>query len=435
MILDERARWMGFWTLDRLRGGKVRKSYDEIRDAYRRGTSRKVTDKKLRSIISHAVRTTEFYSRFDENVSLTNLPIVNKDTYRANYDAFLSSDFSDKKGCRIMCTSGSTGTPLQVVQDPDKIARDTADGIFFGAMAGYYIGMRMAFIRVWVNNVRKSALRLYAENMIMAESADLSDDAIRRMLDEWTSKRVKVIVGYASALSEICKFIDRTGYDVSRMSVRSIIPISEAMPAGIRERLAELFDCPVQSWYSNEENGIMGIQPRDGDSYYIDTANYYYEILKLDSDEPAAPGEIGRIVITDLNNRAMPVIRYDNGDLASYELTDYGTRYRLVLKELYGRRSDIIYDTKGGALTPFVITNNLWDVEGVRQFQFIQTDVKNYIVRLNADKDKIDEADIMRRIGHYFGDDAVFTIEYVDEIPVLNSGKRKYIMNLCEKYK
>lgn len=334
-----------------------------------------------------------------------------------------------------MCTSGSTGTPLQVVQDPDKIAKDTADGIFFGAMAGYYIGMRMAFIRVWVNNVRKSKLRLYAENMIMAESADLSDDAIRRMLDEWTSKRVKVIVGYASALSEICKFIDRTGYDVSRMSVRSIIPISEAMPAGIRERLAELFDCPVQSWYSNEENGIMGIQPRDGDSYYIDTANYYYEILKLDSDEPAAPGELGRIVITDLNNRAMPMLRYDNGDLASYELTDYGTRYRLVLKELYGRRSDIIYDTKGGALTPFVITNNLWDVEGVRQFQFIQTDVKNYTVRLNADKEKIDEADIMRRIGHYFGDDAVFTIEYVDEIPVLNSGKRKYIMNLCEKYK
>ena len=257
----------------------------------------------------------------------------------------------------------------------------------------------------------------------------------RKMLDEWTSKHVKVIVGYASALSEICKFIDRTGYDVSRMSVRSIIPISEAMPAGIRERLAELFDCPVQSWYSNEENGIMGIQPRDGDSYYIDTANYYYEILKLDSDEPAAPGELGRIVITDLNNRAMPMLRYDNGDLASYELTDYGTRYRLVLKELYGRRSDIIYDTKGGALTPFVITNNLWDVEGVRQFQFIQTDVKNYTVRLNADKEKIDEADIMRRIGHYFGDDAVFTIEYVDEIPVLNSGKRKYIMNLCEKYK
>ena len=76
MIIDERARWMGFWVLDRLRGGKVRKSYDEIRDAYRRGTSRQVTEKKLRKIISHAVRTTEFYSRFDENVSLTDLPIL-----------------------------------------------------------------------------------------------------------------------------------------------------------------------------------------------------------------------------------------------------------------------------------------------------------------------------------------------------------------------
>lgn len=78
-------------------------------------------------------------------------------------------------------------------------------------------------------------------------------------------------------------------------------------------KLEKQFNCTVRSWYSNEENGIMGIQKEEDESYRIDTESYYYEILKLDSDEPAEPGELGRIVITDLYNYAIPLIRYDNG--------------------------------------------------------------------------------------------------------------------------
>ena len=178
----------------------------------------------------------------------------------------------------------------------------------------------------------------------------------------------------------------------------------------------------------------MGVQPPDGDSYYIDTENYYYEILKMDSDEPAAPGEPGRIVITDLNNYAFPIIRYDNGDIAVAERKQNGDRYRLILKELYGRRSDTIYDTEGNTLTPYIITNNLWDVEGVRQYQFIQNTETVYTLRLNGDREKMDMEDILGRIRPYFGENADIRIEFVDEIPVLNSGKRKYIQNLCEKY-
>ena len=333
-----------------------------------------------------------------------------------------------------MSTSGSTGTPLTVIQNSDKIAHDTAEGIFFGAMAGYYIGMKMGFLRVWVNNVKKGKLRLLAENMIMVDTSDLSDEGCRKMLDMFRKKRVKALVGYASSLGELSRYIDRNHVDTSGFAIRSIIPISESMPTVTRKRLSEQFSCPVQAWYSNEENGIMGVQPPDGDSYYIDTENYYYEILKMDSDEPAAPGEPGRIVITDLNNYAFPIIRYDNGDIAVAARRQRGDRMRLILKELYGRRSDTIYDTEGNALTPYVITNNLWDVEGVRQYQFIQNTETVYTLRLNGDREKMDTEDILGRIRPYFGENADIRIEFVDEIPVLNSGKRKYIQNLCEKY-
>ncbi len=431
MILDEKGRWFAFFFLDRLRGGKVRKYYDEIRKAYREGTSGKETDERVRAIISHAVRTTAYYHDFAPDTPLAEMPVVNKDTYREQYDAFLSNEYRDAKGSRVMSTSGSTGTPLSIIQDKDKIAHDTADGIFFGAMAGYYIGMKMGFLRVWVHSTMKSKLRLFAENMIMVDTSNLGDDAIREMLDMFKKKKVKCLIGYASSLAEISRYIDRYKVDTSGFRVRSIIPISESMPPAARKRLSEQFSCPVQSWYSNEENGIMGIQPANGTSYYIDSENFHIEILKTDSDEPCEDGELGRIVITDLRNRALPIIRYDTGDLAKAKHELLGGRYRLFLTEIYGRRSDMIFDTEGNTLSPYILSINLWDAPGVRQYRFIQETETEYTLELNGDPEKMDVDDILRRLRPYFGENAKITPVFVDEIPVLASGKRRYVENRC----
>lgn len=99
-----------------------------------------------------------------------------------------------------MCTSGSTGTPLRMIQNKDKICHNTAGGIFLGAAAGYYIGMKEAFIRVWVNNVRKSKFRFLQENLIMMDSSRMDDKALAGMLNVIEKKKVKCLVGYSSHL-------------------------------------------------------------------------------------------------------------------------------------------------------------------------------------------------------------------------------------------
>ena len=153
--------------------------------------------------------------------------------------------------------------------------------------------------------------------------------------------------GYASAIGELGRYIEEHHMNTGDFCVKAILPISESMPSEVRRNLEKIFNCTVRSWYSNEENGIMGLQREEDESYYIDSESYYYEVLKLDSDEPAEPGELGRIVITDLYNYAIPLIRYDNGDLAVEERKEKNGRFRLYLKELYGRRGDMIYDCKG----------------------------------------------------------------------------------------
>ena len=434
MILDERLRWMGFWMLGKTKGGKIREYYDQIRYAWKEGSSVEETEKKIQDLIAHAVKTTDFYKNYPEDISLKDLPVVNKDTFRQQYDRFISSTYKDAPDNRVMCTSGSTGTPLRMIQNRDKIRHNTAGGIFLGAAAGYYIGMKEAFIRVWVNNVKKSKFQLIQENMIMMDSSRMDEQALAEMFHTIEKKKVKCLVGYSSALGELSDYIRRSGRDCSNCSVRAIIPISETMPEPVRRTLEKQFGCPVRAWYSNEENGIMGLQNEKDEGYRIDTETYYYEILKMDSDEPAEPGELGRIVITDLFNYAFPILRYDNGDTAVAVRKEKNGRFKLYLSELYGRRSDLIYDCKGNAVTPYIITNNLWDIEGVKQYRFIQEDAKDYTIWLNGDPAKMDQEEILGRIRPYLGDEARIKVEIVDEIPVLASGKRKYIENRCEKY-
>ncbi|MDO4619728.1 MAG: phenylacetate--CoA ligase family protein [Lachnospiraceae bacterium] len=427
----ERARFSAYFALDRLRGGVVAERVESDDYAFRHGTSEKETQERLTALLKHAADTTEFYKEYKDSTSLDQFPVVNKDIFRSHYDEMRSSACRDASDNRVMTTSGSTGTPFSMIQDHRKALRNTADSIFISMLGGYRIGEKIAFIRVWVDNVKKSHFQLFAENSIMMESSSLSDEAISRMLHIIRTKKVKCLTGYSSALGEISRFIDRTDYSMSGMQVHSILPISESMPAPVRKRLQEQFGCPVRSYYSNEENGIMGLEFEENESYYINSESYYYEILKMDCDEPAEEGELGRIVITDLNNYAFPVIRYDNGDSAVMKKIRHGDRYRVILTELYGRRSDILFDTEGNAVTPYVITNNLWDVEGVKQYRFLQTAPGKYELRLNGDREKMNVDEMLRRIRPALGADADITVTYVDEIPVLASGKRKYIENLC----
>ena len=416
MILDERLRWMGFWMLDKMKGGKIREYYDQIRYAWKEGSSIKETDKRIRDLIAHAVRTTDFYKDYPEDIALRDLPVVNKDTFRQQYDCFISSIYKDAPDNRVMCTSGSTGTPLRMIQNRDKIRHNTAGGIFLGAAAGYYIGMKEAFIRVWVNNVRKSKFQLIQENMIMMDSSRMDEKALSEMFRTIEKKKVKCLVGYSSALGELSDYIRKSGTDCSNCSVRAIIPISETMPEPVRRTLEKQFGCPVRAWYSNEENGIMGLQNEENEGYHIDTETYYYEILKMDCDEPAEPGELGRIVVTDYYNKTFPMVRYDTGDTGMMRIDrDEKGRIHGKYVEIYGRRGSLMYNTKGEPLSIHVFMNTLLKFEGVvYQARCIQWGEKEYELLVNADREKLNVEELLAAYRHYLCEDSEIRITYVD---------------------
>ena len=152
-----------------------------------------------------------------------------------------------------------------------------------------------------------------------------------------------------------------------------------------------------------------------------------------DKDEVLPKGELGRIVVTDLYNYAMPMIRYDTGDMGAVDEFEINGRRKLCICDFSGRKVDVIFDAKGNALSPHTITNAMWDFPDIRQFQLIQTGAEVYTLKLNVEKEFGREKELVTVLQKVLGEEASIRIDRIAEIPVLASGKRRYIVNEWKK--
>ena len=141
-------------------------------------------------------------------------------------------------------------------------------------------------------------------------------------------------------------------------------------------------------------------------------------------------GRSGRIVVTDLYNEAMPLIRYDTGDIGLLNEHLVNGKPTPMLEKIEGRKMDMVFDSNGHLVSSFTITNGMWKYTELTQYQFIQTSKTSYLFKLNIDTPFTRATELITDFKEIFGLDALIEIEYVDEIPLLNSGKRKKVMNI-----
>ena len=424
-----------FNLLDAAKGGRLKKLKEVNKHEIVEGVTEDYMERRVQTLLSYVKQHSPYYKEHPEWTKLEDFPVMTKGDFIEHYDEVLVDCVREQGNLYRLSTSGSTGTPFTVLCDGDKMSRVNMNFISCMELNGFRMGMKRGEFRAWIKGKNTiSKWKSFKNNLIMVDISNMGDESLDKICRDIEKKKIQVLVTYSSALTALTQYIRKTGRDISRWSVEMVFSMGEALPQETYDLTKELFGfSPVRS-YGNNENGFIAIQLDEDPEYTVDLYNFYPEILKLDSDEPAEPGELGRIVITDLFNYAFPILRYDNGDTAVAVRKEKNGRFKLYLSELYGRRSDLIYDCEGKAVTPYIITNNLWDIQGVKQYRFIQEDVRDYTIWLNGDPEAMDREEILRRIRPYLGEEARIKVEIVDEIPVLASGKRKYIENRCEKY-
>lgn len=424
-MLSEILRATVYWTLDFLKGNPVRSHLNNITEIMDNPECVTAYHKnKFRELLTYCVDNVPFYKDYDKNSSLEQLPVINKQTIKDNYDALKSSIYSNKH-VHVLSTSGSTGTPFSMLQDDNKRNRVLAEMMYFWGKAGYKIGMRYVFFRIWTAKNRKSKLSAFSRNLIMSDILTLDEknlEKIRTMLKK--DKRIHMLLGYASTFENLANYLIKCGDTPDMFKIKTIISGSEVLSKDTREKLKKIFECNVVSFYSNQENGSLAQECSKNQEFHVNTASYIVELLKLDRDIPCENGEMGRIVVTDLYNKAMPLIRYDTGDMAIRKDNAECDWKGQVIANISGRMVDMIYATDGTPLSPHTWSVYMWKYSQLKQYQFIQNGKKEYVIKVNGAEMYTDE-DIITHLKSILGDDAQIEVQRVDEIPVLSSGKFK----------
>ncbi|MFV9551008.1 CoF synthetase [Algibacter sp. PT7-4] len=435
MNLLNSLRNKAFWFLDRLKGGNLQKDLDDIKDCFELNSFSLLQKKKkpiLDKLLRTAVTSTNFYSNYKNFNSLQDFPVVNKLIIKNNFDD-INILQANTSNLLEASSSGSTGTPFKVYQTKRKALRNKADVLYFAKSVGYNIGDQLIFVRLWLDKYRKSLLLKKLINIVEVDvEKDLNDENLKILLNRLKkNKKPKGFIGYPSAFDKICKYLDKINSSPLDCNFNSIITTSESLYDNLRKKMEYYFNAKVVSRYSNEENGILSQQMLNENAYTINWASYFIEILDLNTDRPVANGEIGRIVVTDLYNLATPLIRYDTGDIGKFcdNENDNIPKFEFIM----GRKTDLLYDTKGLVVNPHTVYAGATKFPEIEQFQVIQTNNKNYTFKININSKFIREKQLISFFKAYLGEDANITVDYVNEIPLLSSGKRRVIVNLLKK--
>lgn len=421
-----------FWNRDRLfNQGNIYNAYKDashVNSNQNEKTEREVQE-KLDNLLKHATQTTEFYTEF-EGFSIYDFPVINKQTIIDNRENIFSKAFLGRP-LHEMQTSGSLGTPFVIQQDMRKRQRVIAEIKAMNDLAQFPSHEKLLYILGAARRTKYPPFKEWKENFYRIGVAANDEQAMKKIVDFLIDKKPFALHASASNIPPILDYIQRNAISSSNFALRRIITGGEMVPEQLRFFAEEVFGpkCKVIVKYSNEEMGILAQDTGAGTPYLLNVSNYFFEILKMDSDEPCFKGESGRIVITDLYNYSLPMIRYDTGDVGRLEDTENGWP---VLVDLSGKRRDLIFNTKGDSISGAAITNLLKHVEKVRQWQLIQNAEKQYTYKLVPEKDTTpsDEDILLQDMHDLLGQDASIKIEFEDSIPATHSGKRRYTVNL-----
>lgn len=431
MKISELIRNKGFFFYDKFLGRGVCKNIRDLNNYYFSQESKEIKQKKmLASFLKHACLTTDYYQKYSAK-TLSEYPVLTKKDIRLNYKSILSKKYNKNELIEVK-TSGSYGTPLSFWLTQYKKSRQLAEVIYFGRWAGYDVGVKHIYSR---SIAFKSKLKEWLQNEVYIPCEKLDDVFLGKTLEELLKKQHKVFIAFPSAAALVAEYALSKKYRPEDFDLKGIITCSENLTESQRALMKKAFNCPVMSRYSTEETGVLANECEEGLGFHINSASYIVEVLDLNEDKPVKEGDIGRIVVTDLFSHAMPLIRYEIGDLGRV-VSDKSCgcgRKTPMLVEFSGRTMQVIEDTNGNKLYPTALSILMEEYPFIIQYQFIQESKHEYTFNLvfNEVSDKL-LLKLEQTLKSWVGSDAIITINKVSEIKKLPSGKRPYIIN---KYK
>lgn len=392
----------------------------------------------LKELLTHAYNETTYYRKrwdeagfnpagFKDLRDLSAIPFVTKDVIQHNKESMVAGSY--RKRLKSSRTGGSSGNPVTFYLD--KTCADMRMGRQAGILefCGYQPGDRCGLLwgahfdlNLSLASGIKNKLREFAAGKRTLCCTVMEEDKMAFFHGRLLAFRPKILYGYPNALSEFAAFIERR--NLPPIHVERVFCTAEALTMRRRKQLNEAFRGEVYNLYCTREHGCMGFECKEHDGFHLDSRSVFVETINL---RETGAGLVGDIVVTDLLNYGMPLIRNRIGDvgLLSEEPCACGCSLPL-LKHFSGRESDFLYKKDGTPVAGLMLLDLLGDVGEVEWIQMVQESIATIDIFLvvNEGYNESIGGQFTRQLNELFDGQTAFRLHVVDQIPRNgNSGK------------
>ncbi len=398
--------------------------------------------RKLQRLVQHARVHVPYYREALEGIDelhgldgIETLPLLDKQTVRDRLYFDLFSDTHRKRDMHKIATSGSTGEPFVTYADRYQLEVRFATTLRAMEWTGWRFGDKQA--RLWHQTLGMSKTQVMRERIdaffmrrLFVPAFEISPQTLDEFVAEIRDWDPVLVDGYAESLNFLAAYL-RDGRSPG-FSPAAVMSSAQVLPEQVRKSIETGLDTKVFDKYGSREFSGIAYQCEASVDHHVMDESYLVEILV--EGRRARPGEVGEVVITDLNNFAVPLIRYRVGDLA--QAVDQSQpcpcgRGLSRIGRIEGRTQAIVHCADGTWMPGTFFAHFFKDYDHiVRLFQIHQKTKGRFTLRLvKGDQwTQEGETEMLELLAGFIGDTEI-SVEHVESIPLLRTGKRSPVVS------
>ena len=399
---------------------------------------------RMSAMLKHAVENVPFYKDLNGNLELSpdtifedikNFPIITRKIIAEQTDLLIDPN---TPYLRKLKSGGTTSKRINVLRD--KTSLTDRNDEYFNRILGIYPGMtRLVLNRHETHYYADREKEVeFEENKIsrtfLVNPTYFGEEKLKKAYQILMKRKPKIIRANSTFVYEFAKAIESNGWETRH------VPIIEGCCVTMQPHyittLERVFGSTVYDVYGATEVNAVSCQcEQRGGMHYV-PVSHFLEIMKNNGEE-ALDGETGELIITSLSHKAMPIIRYQIGDYATFTDDMCGCGRTLpMLKRIDGRVIETIRSPVGTHMTVHEISELLQKLKRTVDFQAIQLSQDSIALKLDANSGKLDameEKYIKNRFNEILGYSMNMSIEYVNEIKKQPNGKTLRVLSRLEQ--
>lgn len=393
---------------------------------------------KLKNILKYAQEKVPYYrnlfktlnfsvDNFKHFSDLSAIPILTKECIQRNTSLFISDDFRTRKLVSKF-TSGTADAPVCFFLDPKVI-------YYWGAVRKKQYNIAGVDLRdphiIIAEAFKKNILMRCHKGNIYINTLRFDSDSLDGVINFLKKQgKFKFILGFPSFLQILAQRIKELHILIKPL--KAVIATSECLSEENRELVESVFGCEVFDYYSMHEGVIHGMECECHTGFHLEMNTSFVEQVAIDKSF-----EGKKIVATGLTNYAMPLIRYDTGDvglITERSECRCGRRGPLLTK-LYGRLSNLIRLNNGTTYDRFVLSKALQNCNGIRESRFVYYPSNKIIFEMVRNGSPFDREKLCNDLSNLFSEEILFEIKEVSSVPRSNNGKTDLICVVDNAFK